>query len=278
MKILVGQFKTESNANVDLRNDITRYDIAFGDECLRKSKVRDVIESYGYEPIPAIYADTGPSYVIKKETFDYIETSMLNAVKAHLHEIDGIYLMLHGASYVEDIGSGDFHIVSEIRKITGPYLPIFVACDPHGNLSEEYCRNVTLIRCFRQSPHTDSDLTKRYVAKLLCEFLANRQNIRPVYHKLPLILGGEQSVSTDEPVKSINMYLDRLEEDPHIMSCSWHVGYLRHDCYEAGCGLVIIPSTEQDIPYCEQKIKELAQFVWDKRHEFHYTGLTMQPD
>lgn len=278
MKVMIGQFKTESNAFVPLKNDISRYDIAFGDECIRKCMVKDIFEKEGIDIIPSIYADTGPSYVLTKDTFDYIENTILKTLKEHIDEIDGIYFMLHGASYVEEIGSGDHHILDEIRKIVGPYLPICIACDPHGNLTDDYVRQATVIRSFRESPHTDSTFTKRKVAQMLCDILKDRQNVHAIYKKLPLILGGEQSVSTDEPVKSINKYMDEMEKDQRIRSVSWHVGYLRHDCPEAGCGIVIVPQTSDDIKYCETKADELAKYIWDKRHEFHYTGLTLSPD
>ena len=66
MKVLIAQFKTESNAFVPLKNDISRYDIAFDDECIRKCMVGDIFAKEGIEIIPAIYADTGPSYVLTK--------------------------------------------------------------------------------------------------------------------------------------------------------------------------------------------------------------------
>ena len=277
MKVLIAQFKTESNAFVPLKNDLSRYDIAFDDECIRKCMVLDVFKKENIEVIPAIYADTGPSYVLKENTFNYIESVILNSIKEHIHEIDGIYLFLHGASYVENIGSGDHHILKEIRKLVGPYLPIAVACDPHGNLIKEYVENCTIIRSFRESPHTDSTATKKLVAKMLCDLLKHRENIHALYYKLPLILGGEQSVSSDEPVLSINKYMDEMEKDPRIRSVSWHVGYLRHDCPEAGCGIVIVPQTYDDIEYCQRRLEELASYILSKRHEFHYTGLTLEP-
>ena len=79
-------------------------------------------------------------------------------------------------------------------------------------------------------------------------------------------------------MRSINQYMDEMEKDPRILSASWHVGYLRHDCPEAGCGVVVIPATGADHAYAEQKADELAAYVWGKRHEFHYTGTTAQPD
>ncbi len=275
MKVLTGYFTTESNAHVPIKNNITDYVIAFEDECIRKMQVEGVFADEGIEMIPSIYATAGASGVIKKETFEYIEACIVRAAKEHQNEIDGVYLHLHGASEVEEIGSGDHHILSEIRKMVGPYVPIAVCCDPHGNLCRDYVEDIQIIRSYRQSPHTDSLDTMKKVAGMLCQLMKKRQNIHAVYRKLPLILGGEQSVSADEPMKSINAYMDTLEEDSRILSASWHVGYIRHDCDVAGCGIVVVPSTGADQKYAEEVADKLASYVWEKRHEFHYTGLTM---
>ena len=278
MKVLVGQFKTESNAQVPMLNELDRYDLAFDEECLVKSEVAEVFRSEGIEPVGALYADAGPSCVLSRTAFAYLEQCFLRSVREHLYELDGIYLLLHGASYVEGLGSGDHHLLKKIRELTGPYLPIAVACDPHGNLTREYVENCTILRSYRESPHTDADETKRKVAKMLCDLLKKRQHIHALYRKLPLILGGEQSVSTDEPVRSINQYMDELEQDPRILSCSWHVGYIRHDTDVAGCGIVVVPASQKDKAYAEEIADQLAAYVWDRRHEFHYTGLTAKPE
>ena len=277
MKALIGMFTTESNANVDQKCEISAYDIGFGADCVRKMRVGKVFEDAGVEIIPSIYASAGAAGVVRRETFDYIESCFTDTVKAHLNEIDGIFLMLHGASEVEGLGSGDHHILKAIRDIVGPYMPITVACDPHGNLCREYVEATQVIRSYRESPHTDADETKCKVAQMLIDLIKDRQNVHSVYRKLPLILGGEQSVSADEPVKSINAYMDEMEKDPRIRSVSWHVGYIRHDTDVAGCGIVVCPMTGADQDYAEQKANELAKYVWDRRHEFHYTGTTAQP-
>ena len=278
MKVLIGEFITESNENIPRKNEITAYDIAFGEECVRKMHVGDIFAQAGIEVIPAVYAVSGASGVIKRHTFDYIEACFIRTVEEHLNEIDGIYMMLHGASEVEGLGSGEHHILAEVRKRVGPYVPIYVACDPHGNLCKEYVESAQVVRSYRESPHTDSIQTRRIVAGMLCEALKKRENIHAVYRKLPLILGGEQSVSADEPVKSINQYMDEMEKDPRICSASWHVGYIRHDTPVAGCGIVVTPATAADQEYAEQAADALAAYVWDKRHEFHYTGLPAEPD
>lgn len=277
MKVLVGQFMTESNAHIPYKNDITAYDIAFGIDAINKMQIKEVFDKHHIEIIPSIYANAGASGVIKKNAFMYIESCILDAIKEHLDDFDGIYLMMHGASEVEDIGSGDHHILASIREIVGPYMPIAIACDPHGNLCKQYVEQATIIRSYRKSPHTDQEATWKKVADMLCLFLNNRQRITPVYRKLPLILGGEQSVSSDEPVYTINQRLDAIEKDERVLSCSWHVGYIRHDTEKAGCGIVVIPATSEDQEYAEEKADELMDFIWSLRYDFHYTGCTAEP-
>lgn len=278
MKVLVGEFVTESNANIPNLCEIKDYDISFGQDCIKKMRVEETFDKNNVELIPSIYANAGASGVVDKSSFDYIETYLRRAIKKHIRKIDGIFLMLHGASEVEEIGSGDHHILKEVRKLVGPYLPIAVVCDPHGNLEKDYVESTQIIRSYRESPHTDADETMNIVAQMLCDILIKRRQVHALYRKLPLILGGEQSVSADEPVYSINQFLNEIEKDERIMSASWHVGYLRHDTDVAGCSVVIVPTNDEYSDYANKKIDELYDYVWNKRHEFHYTGLTMKPE
>ena len=276
--ILVARFILEANENIPKKCDLNDVSLHFGQDCIAHLQLGDVFDRPDVTLVPALDANAASNGVMKRTAFDYIESTILQTVQEHLSELDGIYLHLHGASEVEGIGSGDHHILKEVRRIVGPYMPIAVVCDPHGNLCKEYVEGTTLIRSYRESPHTDVEQTIRFVCSHLLELLEHRRSITPVYRKLPLILGGEQSVSADEPVRSINQYMDEMEKDPRILSASWHVGYIRHDTDVAGCGVVVVPNSEADQDYAEQKVDELAAYVWERRHEFHYTGLTQEPE
>lgn len=276
MKIYVGSFTTESNEKAPYITKIHNYDLVEGKEVLDVLGVKEEFHD-DIEAISGYYANANAASIIEKETFEYIEKEILKGIQEHIQELDGIYLHLHGASFVEEIGSGDHHIIKEIRKMVGPYMPIAVSCDPHGNLTEEYVNAIQILRSYRESPHIDATDTKKYTIRLLVDLIKSRQHIHSIYRKLPLILGGEQSVSIDEPVCSINKYMNELEKDPKVRSVSWHVGYLRHDCPEAGCGIVVVPEKEADQEYCEKVADALSEYVWSKHHEFHYTGITAEP-
>ena len=75
-------------------------------------------------------------------------------------------------------------------------------------------------------------------------------------------------MSADEPLRSINQYMDELEQDPRLLSVSWHVGYIRHDTDVAGCGVVVVPADNQYRDYAEKIADELADFIWQRRHDF----------
>ena len=278
MKVLVGRFMLEANCFVPDVVELTDFDLHAGAGCISRMQMGDVFEKAGIEVIPSIYARSNKSGIMALSAYRYIENAFVTAVKDHINEIDGIILFLHGASEVQEIGSADHAILRAIRKITGPYLPIAVVCDPHGNLCQEYVDHATIIRSYRESPHTDIEETVRKVCGMLIDQMEHPTGIHPVYRKLPLILGGEQSVSADEPVKSINAFMDEMEKDERILSASWHVGYIRHDTDVAGCGIVVIPSDQKYQKFAEEKADELAEYVWVRRHDFHYTGLTAEPE
>lgn len=278
MKILVAKFQLESNEHVPMKTDLEHTALSFGKEALKHMQLGNVFDEPDIEVIPVLCADAACSGIMKKNAFLYLENRILDAVKKHLHDLDGIYFHLHGASEIEELGSGEHHLINEVRKLTGPYLPIAVSCDPHGNLCKSYVENCTIIRSYRESPHTDIAETVQFVASKLVELIRNRRHITPVYQKLPLILGGEQSVSKDEPIRSFNQWLNEQEKDERILSISWHVGYLRHDTPVAGCGIVVVPNDNRYRSYAQELCRKACETIWSRRKEFHYTGLTMNPE
>ena len=278
MKIIAAKFTLEANEHVPMFCDLENTALSFGQEALSHMQLGEVTERPDLELIPVLCADAGCSGVMRKGCFDYLEQRILGAIREHLADLDGIYLHLHGASFVEQIGSGEQHLLQQIRKLTGPYLPIAIACDPHGNLTQEYVENTTFIRSYREAPHIDIAETVQRTFQTLIDQIEHPQGGWPVYRKLPLILGGEQSVSTDEPVRSINQFMDQLEQDPRILSCSYHIGYLRHDSAKCGAAVVVVPNQPEDAAYAQSKADEIYDFVWARHKEFHFTGYADEPE
>ena len=101
MKVMIGTLYAECNDQIPTRARLENFDLARGEACIDKMKIRSVFEQAQITLIPALYADGGSTGVIERPAYDYIESQMLQTLKTHLHELDGIYLFLHGASEVE---------------------------------------------------------------------------------------------------------------------------------------------------------------------------------
>ena len=128
MKVMIGHFSTESNGNIPQKNTLADYELHFGEGVIRKMQVKEVFDNAGIEIIPAVYAGAGPSGIITREAFDYIESCFVRTAREHFAELDGIYLFLHGASEVEGLGSGDI-----------------ISCMHCGRWSGRICRFVSAV-------------------------------------------------------------------------------------------------------------------------------------
>ena len=280
MKAFVAHITFECNEHVSQTVDVEDFRTLYGNECIDAMHIRDIFEDNGIEIIPSIFACGGPCGMVERRAFDFIENKILTTIKNNLKEIDGIYLQFHGASGVLDLEdvSAEHHIIKKIREIVGAYMPIAMIMDPHGNITRVITDNVNIVRCYRESPHIDTVESERIVATKLVDLMKNRRPMRPVLRKLPIMVGGERSVSSMEPVKSINALLDKAEEDSRVFSCSWHVGYIRHDDDKLGAAIVVVPNHAEDREYCGKVADEISEFVWEHHKEFKFSGNYDEPD
>lgn len=278
-KVLVAHFSAECNEHVTHQTDLGEFRLLYGEESINAMAVRDIFEDQDIELIPSIYANTSPTGMIKREAFDYIANTMLDAIKKHDGEFDAIYLQWHGASGVLDLPeiSGEHYLIKKIRKLVGKHLPIALVMDPHGNVTHDLTKHCNIVRTYRESPHSDAIETRRIVAHKLVNLLNNRRTMNTLIRKLPIMVEGERSISAYEPMKSINRLLDEAETDPRIFSISYFVGFLRHDDDKLGAAIVAVPNESKDTQYCESVMDEIAEYVWEHREEFKFRGNYDEP-
>ena len=182
MKVLVGRFSSESNEHSRSLMSLDKFILKYGEDCIDSMYCRDIFEKNGIELIPSIGAIGHPHGPVTLQAYEFIVDKFKQSVKEHLHEIDGIFLFLHGASKVIGLqgGSAEHAILRDIRAIVGPYMPIALVMDPHGNLSEELVSNVNLLRCYRHSPHIDTKKTYQFMAKDFIDLLHHTEDRHPI--------------------------------------------------------------------------------------------------
>lgn len=278
MKVLVGSYTAESNSWNPFHEKLEQFDIKYGEGCIDQLFCREIFAKHGIEAIPTIYAFGGAAGYVEREAFQFIADKIIDGVKEHKDELDGIFLFLHGASHVVDLpeDAGELYILERIREIVGFEMPIAVVMDPHGNVTERYTQLANIIRCYRHSPHWDREDSHRHTAELFVKLLLNPRPLKPEYVRVPILVGGQRSVSADEPVRSINKLLDETEQLEGIMSTSYHVGYSHADSALCAAGVIVVPESSEYQELAAQKAKEIYEFVMARKEEFHFTGHALE--
>ncbi|MDO8685583.1 MAG: M81 family metallopeptidase, partial [Clostridiales bacterium] len=184
MRIIVGSLQQETNTFSPIHSVYEDFDVVYGDRMLEKIAATEVFHKAGVELIPTLYANAVPSGKLDERSFNMFKNELVDAIPAN-KKPDGIWLYLHGAMEVENIGSGEVALLSAIREKVGFDLPIALALDFHANNSEELAELANIICGYRTAPHTDMKESQVRAAELL--LLCIKENLlpKPVVLKIP---------------------------------------------------------------------------------------------
>ena len=105
MRIVIGSLQCEGNSLTPVKTMYSDFDYAKGEAMFSKVGVVDFFKEHGCEIIPTIYAHALPGGAVVKEDFLRLCSELVDAIPEN--NIDGVWLYLHGALYVEEIGGGE---------------------------------------------------------------------------------------------------------------------------------------------------------------------------
>lgn len=131
MRIVIGSLQCEGNSLTPIHTRFEDFDYAVGEAMYEKVQVTDFFQEKGCEIVPTIYAHALPGGAVVKKDFLRLAKELVDAIPTE--GIDGIWLYLHGAMYVEKIGSGDTCLLQMVRDKVGYDIPISVAMDFHAD-------------------------------------------------------------------------------------------------------------------------------------------------
>lgn len=192
------------------------------------------------------------------------KAEILDGIKAAM-PLDGVYLAMHGAMFVENMFDAEGDFISSVRALVGPDVIIAASYDLHGNVSQKIIDSLDIFSTYRTAPHIDVQDTMRRAVTMLVRAL--RTGVRPklAWAPVPVLLPGERTSTQDEPAKSFYTQLHEVEEPTGIWDASFQVGYVWADEPRSTACAVI---TGTDSAAMEQAAKKLAGDYWDLREKF----------
>lgn len=277
MKVLVGCLYHETNTFNPFATNTSDFVLLEGEQAAERVASTEVLRKRGAEVIPSIYATGLSSGIVKKETYRYFADKMLAVIKKE-PQIDGIWLHLHGAMVVAEIGSGELALIKEIRECIGEEIPISLTLDIHANISKELHKHVNIVRSYRTVPHVDQFKVEKITANLLMDSLENKTTIRPSFVRLPLLICGEKALGAREPLRSIFDKLEEVEKRKGISTASFFICHAWSDSENTSSSVFVTPGAEEYEGLADQVAKELADYVYERRHEFQFDAIALEPE
>lgn len=221
----------------------------------------EVAEKAGAHVETPIAANAPPGAAVEHEAFEMIAATICEAVK---RGCDALFLDLHGAMVTEKFDSGEDELMQRLRRIA-PDLPIGVAFDFHGNMSERTVKNCTTLVGYKTYPHIDMVETGRRAGQLLLDMMAGK--IRPTlaYRRCPILSNMLRMATAEPPMKDLMAAAKQAEADG-ALAVSVFGGFPLADTPDAGVS--IIAMTDNDPDGAAAICRRIGDQAWQMHKQF----------
>ena len=277
MRIGFGGYANETNGLCSILNtlDMVRSRGVEGEDLMRSRGARcynggfiDEADAQGVEPVPAFYVFFSPSGPSTKEALEYGRDRLVETLlQAHKQQpLDGIALFLHGAGVAHGYDDLEAEIIRAVRAAFGPDMPIALAMDLHGNVTEEMIAQVDIATGCKHYPHIDEYETGRQTMAHLIEMIRSGKKPYKRLVRLPMHLVVNAGVTTSGPAAEVCALMQKLEqEDPELWQASAFQGFPYADIPQAAVSVITVGATQEA---ADRNAKIIANHIWDHRAEF----------
>jgi microcystin degradation protein MlrC len=277
MRIVVGSLQQESNTLTSRMSTYGGFEIHRGTAMLSHISVVDYLTAEGAQLIPTLYANALPGGPLRKDDFLRLASELVSLIPAGeaKPKIDGIWLYLHGALHVEEIGSGELALLRMVRVRVGYEIPIALALDFHANNTRELMDLVNVIAGYRTAPHRDMPETEVRAARLLVRCVREGILPNPRMTRCPVVVPGDCVLTDEEPLKSIMQEASQLEREEGMLVCNVFNGQPWVDAPHMGPSMVCVHAWDSAI--AKRAANRLAQRFFGARHDFQFSIEACEP-
>ena len=265
LKIAIASLQQESNTLSPIPTTREDFDQAFGADMLSKVHIGDMLEAAHAQAVPTLYAHALPGGAVAKEDYLFFADRIVEGIP---EDSDGIWLYLHGAMYVEGIGSGETYLLRRIRDKVGFGVPISVGLDFHANNTDEICSLANVICGFRTAPHVDQIDTERRAMRLLLTCIGKKILPRPRMARAYVVVPGDAVQTALPPLDGIMQAAEEMEKRPGVLCAQVFNGQAWVDAPHMGPSMIV--THESDEAEAQKLADELAKKFYDARHDFKF--------
>ncbi|RLA01126.1 MAG: microcystin LR degradation protein MlrC-like protein [Gammaproteobacteria bacterium] len=212
-----------------------------------------LMESNGDEVVIGPAFGAQPSGLTAKKDYQVLRDTILKYLAKEKDEIDCVALFLHGAqmAYGYDDCEGD--LLTHIRKLVGPDMPVAALLDLHGNLSNTMIEQSSFVIACKEYPHIDYPQRAKEMVKLLGDCVEGK--IVPVSAKYRVPMTGAFYTNL-EPLRSFVDKTIGLEKGD-VLTISMMHGFTWSDTPDTRANIIV--TTNNDLEHAETLAESLGK-------------------
>ena len=266
MRIAIGGISNENTTFSPIFNRLEDFTIWADDALLTSGRYPFLEQFPKVEFIPTLFGRSLPGGPVESSAYQRMKDGILSRLQA-AGPLDGVYLDLHGAMFVEGMNDAEADLAAAVRQIVGPDAIIAASMDLHGNVSQAYVDQIDIITCYRTAPHRDMEETRQRACELLVQAIENGVRPQIALTPIPVLLVGENTRTDVEPGARLWGSLPARDQAPGVLHTALFVGFAWVDEESAHAAAVV---TGTDAQQMRRVADALGQDYFDARHEFNF--------
>ena len=161
-------------------------------------------------------------------------------------------------------GEAEGYLLEELRALF-PNIPIFASLDMHTTMTDRMHNNCDGFVGYKCAPHTDCYETGEHAAKMTIHVLEDGVKAHSAWVRVPILIAGEQSSTTVEPMITLIKELRETEKKPGIMAASYLMGFPWADNEDSSVAVHVVAESKEQ---ADAGAVRLAEFIWSKEDDF----------
>ncbi|WP_230533352.1 M81 family metallopeptidase [Microvirga roseola] len=202
----------------------------------------EAAEAQGWDTVPTLWCAASPSAHVTENAFETITNQIVDGIRS-VGRLDGVYLDLHGAMVAEHVDDGEGEILTRIRDVIGPDVPLVASLDLHANATRRMFDMADALIAYRTYPHVDMAETGRRSALYLRRLMSGERDAK-AFRQVPFLIPIAWQCTSVEPGRSLYARLPALEERG-IGSASLLMGFPAADFADCGPSIVVYAPSQE---------------------------------
>lgn len=273
MKILIARFNHETNTFSPVPTPLAAFAPTYGEDAyhdnlgMRTAMAAfiDLGEGLGATLVTPVSATANPSGPVQAQAYDELTARIV----ADAPGCDAILLDLHGAMVAQNSVDGEGDLLARLRA-AAPGVPIGVALDLHGNITQKIIDNADVVVGFKTYPHIDMYETGQHAGRLLLAMLQGEQRYTVRWRQLPLMSHTLRSTTLGGAMQRA-VQAAGAAENAGIPAVTVFAGFSLADI-EAPCVSVVVTAvdTPEGVAAAQAAADRIAEQIWAEREQFVY--------